>query len=152
MIIPTLLAFLSVLIFFPSSREFFFAPPLDTDTPPDRLSPDDTRAIAEDKLRDEWSPAGTEAKATSWAQNVQDLLMSVSSPKGGSTDAEVVAKGVQRKTDQRLDRDMSKLEDAGALDEEDKEMSRKDKAIKMYAQPALRIIGGLVDKWERVAK
>ena len=152
MILPTLLSFLSILIFSPESRTFFFAPPPEAPASPERVSKDDTTALAHDKLRDEWSPAGTESKATSWAQGVQHLVTSLSSPQGSSKEAERVTEAVQRKTDAHLDEDMKKRGDAGAPKDEDGDMSRKDKAIMMYAQPAMWIVGGLADKWERVAK
>jgi hypothetical protein len=30
--------------------------------------------------------------------------------------------------------------------------NQKDKAIELYGQPTMKIIGGLADKWERMAK
>lgn len=103
-------------------------------------------------MHDPWSPAGSEAKATGWAKNVQDILMSLSSGPGGSREAKQITDDARDMARARLQEDMLKREDVGNLYEGDHEMSNKDKAIKLYAQPMMRFVGGLSDKWERMSK
>lgn len=83
---------------------------------------------------------------------MQDIVKSLSSPKGSEKEASNIASGAQKTVEGRLQADMQKRQDAGNLDEGDEELSRKDKAIKLYAQPGLRFIGGISDKWERISK
>lgn len=152
LIFTSIISFLSILILFPSSRRFFFLPPVQPTAPPEYLKFDDTAKLAEKRQDNPWGPAGSEAKATGWAQNIQEVIKSLTTPKGGEKEAKTITQGAQSAVEAHLQGDMKKREDAGNLDEGDAELKKKDKAVKLYAQPGLRFIGGLSDKWERVAK
>lgn len=83
---------------------------------------------------------------------MQDIVSSLATPQGGGKEASQITDGAHKVVVKRLDEDMEKREQVGNLDEGDHEMKRKDKAIKLYAQPGMRFIAGFADKWERVAK
>lgn len=61
-------------------------------------------------------------------------------------------KQISENAKEMMDKDMERKEEAGATGPEDEKSNRKDKAIELYAQPTMRIIGGIADKWERIAK
>lgn len=48
-----------------------------------------------------------------------------------------------------LVRDMQRKKETGEIDED---VNKKDMAIELYGKPAMRLIGGLADKYERIAK
>jgi hypothetical protein len=148
LILTTLLVFLSILIFSRSSRRFFFERPVLTH----RMDAEDISRLAEERTADPWGPSASESKATAWSQHVQDALLSVTGSSQGDKEATEIAQDAQEGVEEHLQADMKKREDAGDIEKGDAEMSRKDKAIKLYAQPAMRVISGLADKWERVAK
>ncbi|ORY28959.1 hypothetical protein BCR39DRAFT_533329 [Naematelia encephala] len=150
LIITTLLLFLSILILFPKARRFCFGASVRPHHPIHSLDDNYTTKVAASRARDEWSPAATEFKATNWAQSISDTLVSVSSPKS-SDQMESVTQGIQTTVDEQLGRDMRKKEIAGATMPGDAELSRKDKAVSMYAQPGMRVVAGMADKWERFA-
>lgn len=53
----------------------------------------------------------------------------------------------------KIDKDIVRAQDSGQKSEKEADgQSRKEMAVQMYALPAMRVISGLVDKWERVAK
>ncbi len=93
-------------------------------------------------------PAATESQANEWAGSIQGLFTSMITPSGGGGsggNAKVVEEvnGVMVKN-------MEKRKEMGDGDEE--VVNKKDVAVEMYGKPAMRIIGGLADKWERAAK
>jgi hypothetical protein len=146
MIIPTILVFISILVLIPSSRRFFF------ESAAHRIVKQDGRAvekIVNARAQDPWGPAATEESATHWAEGVQDVITSLSA--GHTTKEEKSArKTVKAKFDSKLDEDKDKLKDADQGDEKDDDRNRKDLAVRMYAQPTMRVVAGLADKWERM--
>jgi hypothetical protein len=147
MIIPSILVFVSILVLIPSSRRFFF------ERAAHRVTKEtDGKAVhqlVEERAENPWGPAAVEASATHWAEGVQDVVTSLSA--GHTTKEEKSArKAVKAKFDEKLDQDKEKLHEADQGDEKDDERNRKELALKMYAQPAMRVVAGLADKWERM--
>ena len=72
----------------------------------------------------------------------------MSTPGGGSGGSSKVGKEVTEEVNgvvvRGIDRDRTVELGEGA--------SKKEMAIALYGQPLMRIIGGIADKWERVAK
>nr|XP_031858990.1 uncharacterized protein CI109_005658 [Kwoniella shandongensis]KAA5526062.1 hypothetical protein CI109_005658 [Kwoniella shandongensis] len=128
LITTSFLLFLATLVLFPPARHYCFASP--------------SRSVTSQDQTD-WSPSATESKASEWASTMRDTLTSLTNPAGG-------AKGFESQVTEEVNgvmvSDMKKKEDS-----ELKDKSTKDKAIALYGKPAMRIIGGLADKWERIA-
>lgn len=146
MIIPAILVSVSILVLIPSSRRFFF------ESAAHRRVRQDGKAvqkIVDERAQDPWGPAATEESATHWAEGVQDLVTSLAA--GQTTKEEKDARQtVKTNFDEKLDEDKGKLKDAGQGDEKDDDRSRKDLAVRMYAQPTMRVVAGIADKWERM--
>ena len=122
LIISTFLFFISTVILSPSFRDFCFHTP---------------------NSHDSTGPAATQGEATQWAKSLQDMVTSAGG-QGGKV-SEMVAEEVNGV----LVRDMKRKKEIGELDEDS---TKKDVAVELYGKPAMRIIGGLADKYERIAK
>lgn len=141
-ILTTLFSFLSLLVLVPSSRDYFFEPPLDLDV---------------DVAAPNWGPAAIEANSSKWANNILGTVTAISSGQGGQMDK--VQKSLAEKKDEMLQASIERrggsddqVEVDGETKGEDDDKADKDKAIDLYARPAMRVVGGLADKWERIAK
>ena len=135
LVTTSFLLFLSANLLFPSFRHFCFDPPGDALT---------ATASLEDSI------SATEEKATQWAESILDLFMSVASPSGGSKGATDVGEMVSEEVNGVMVNDMHR-QGVGEKGESDKG-DTKQQAIQLYGKPAMRIIGGVADKWERVGK
>jgi hypothetical protein len=51
--------------------------------------------------------------------------------------------------DSKLEEDVGEQEEAGKKDKLDDKRNRRELAIRLYGQPAMRVIAGIADKWER---
>jgi hypothetical protein len=125
----------------PRSRRFCFDPPqrdgLGTET----------------RLAGQQKPAATETKASEWATTVEGGIMSRMAPKGKANGVGDLGQQVADEVNHTLVKNMEDKEAAGENESGTAEStSQKDKAIELYGQPTMRIIGGLADKWERMAK
>lgn len=104
-------------------------------------------------MGDGWGHAAVEKQATRWADNVSEIIKSLATPEGGGKGAESLQNGVKDKVSKKVDEEVEQVQKTGNKSkEEGDEQSRKQMATELYAQPAMRILGGLVDKWERIAK
>lgn len=132
MILTTLLLFLGILVLFPSARSYCYARP---------------------NAPYPWGPAASEQKASSWAGEVEELFLSVAKPSKTSKTSKTLAGHASDRVREKIDGDMQTKEEQGEKEpEEGKHMKRSDKVMELYGQPTMRIIGGLADKWERIAK
>jgi len=146
LIITSFLLFLSTLILAPATRELCFRAPQHNKEGIDSCS----------KLTDHGDeagvgPAATEAAANQWVKSMQGLLKSIASPTGGGEGADKIGKLVSEEVNGVMVQDMRREQ---ALDggNEDEPVDKKALTIEQYGKPAMRIIGGLADKWERIAK
>jgi hypothetical protein len=112
----------------------------------------DASKIAESRQSNPWGPAAVESKASTWAQNVQDIILAFSTPGKSKTGAQDIADQAAGAVDEMLENDMKKKEAAGTKIDGEEHDSRSEKAVQFYAQPAMRALGGIADKWERLAK
>lgn len=100
---------------------------------------------------DEWGPAASEDKASEWADTVIDLMKAAALPKETTNEGvQQVKSGAEREINGVMVKDMKKRGPEG--EKAAKEKSKKELAIELYGQPTMRVIGGLADKWERIAK
>ena len=68
----------------------------------------------------------------------------------GKTDEEKNIKdGLEDQIEKGAKKDLEKMKSAGQEDPKDEERSKKELVIRMYAQPGMRVLSGLADKWER---
>jgi hypothetical protein len=123
-----------MLVLFPRTRSFCFAPPRKYFTASEKPDP--------------WGPAGTEANATKWADTAQDVFTSFAAP-GAAKSTPKAAKQVQEEVNGVLVKDMERQK-GEELNEGD--MDKKEAAMELYGKPFMKIVGGLADKWERFAK
>ncbi|WRT66641.1 uncharacterized protein IL334_003600 [Kwoniella shivajii] len=131
-IFTTLLLFFATLILVPSSRSYCFSAPMNSD------------------IKEEQDASGlsaSEDKANKWADSVTQVITSFATPGGGGKGGQNVEKQVTEEVNGVIVKDMRKKEDVNDM----KDKSDKEKAIILYARPTMRIIGGLADKWERIA-
>jgi hypothetical protein len=152
MIITTFLLFLSLLVLSPSSRRFCFDPPLIVRHPKPSVDKPDKLAPAPSSHRpDRWGPAASEDKARAWAETVMDIVKAAATPYSASNEGtQELQEKVSGEVNGVMVRDVNKRGGEGI--EDAKEKSKKALAMDLYGQPAMRVIGGLADKWERVAK
>jgi hypothetical protein len=59
-------------------------------------------------------------------------------------------KSVNAALEDKIQDDLDDQDEAGQGDPKDKERTKKDLAVRLYAQPAMRVVAGLADKWERL--
>ncbi|WWC86556.1 uncharacterized protein L201_001433 [Kwoniella dendrophila CBS 6074] len=132
LIISSLLLFLGSLILSPATRRFCFDPP------------------EHYRLRNESSTqslADSEDKASNWAGGMLDMITSMVTPGGEAKAGHAVEQTVTEEVNGMVVNNMQKKEANHNLEGK----SDKEKAIHLYARPTMRIIGGIADKWERVA-
>jgi hypothetical protein len=80
-------------------------------------------------------------------------IMSMMAPKGTASGVGDLGQQVADEPNQDMVKDMQNKEDSGEKEPGAAEdTNQKDKAIELYGQPTMKIIGGLADKWERMAK
>ncbi|KAK4687961.1 hypothetical protein P7C73_g2149, partial [Tremellales sp. Uapishka_1] len=130
------LLFFSVLVLVPSSRRFCFASPQKI---PSASSPE---AQGEPRRY-----ADTETKASNWAEEMQDLFTSFASPGSVGSGGKVGDMDVSEEVNGVMVRDMERRGDSDSAEGK----SKKEMAMELYGKPSMKIIGGLADKWERVA-
>ncbi|WVR09709.1 hypothetical protein IAU60_006785 [Kwoniella sp. DSM 27419] len=123
LITATLLVFLMIMVLRPDARRYCFA----------NRAQDDA--------------ASSEKAAANWADTMEEVITSMTMP-GRSGAVHDVESQLTDKVQAVLQEDMEKKDSVGDLEG----LKDRDKAIELYARPAMRIIGGLADKWERVAK
>ena len=132
----TFLLFSSGLILSPEFRQYSFrrrsndSPTLDQ-TPPS-------------------GPANAEKQASHWATSVQDLITSMTvspGPSGGG--GSQVSNMVHEEVNGVMVDNMKKRSN---MNDEEIKGNRKEVALELYGKPMMRIIGGMADKWERIAK
>lgn len=141
LLLATFLTFSLVLMLFPRSRRFCFDSP--------RLDSPGT----ETRLAGEQKPAATETKASEWAAMVEGGIISMMAPKGKASGLGDLGQQVADQVNHTLVKNMQDKEAAGEKESGAAEgTSQKDKAMELYGQPTMKIIGGLADKWERMAK
>lgn len=140
----TILAITCAVILFPTFKEFFFAKPYLILRPPSISNDPVPILIPPPATPDPKSPSSSEAKASEWADRMQDIVMSLVSPGGDSGGHGV--KDVEEEVNGMLVKDMERQQDDG------KGQSKTQFALKTYGQPLMRIIGGIADKWERAGK
>ena len=121
-IISTFLLFLSTIVLSPIFRDFCFHASTRQDSP---------------------GIAATQTQAMQWAQSIQDMFTSAGD--GGEKVSEMVSEEINGV----IVRDMKMKKE---IDGGDEHLEKKDIAVEFYGKPAMRIIGGLADKYERIAK
>lgn len=140
--------FISILVLFPRSRRFFFERPVY------RSDAGSGGGAVEAKVRSRtdsaWGPAATEASATQWAASVQDVVHSMSTGKTQPEEEKSMKMDVKEQAEEKADEELDALKAAGQADPEDEKRSRRELVTRMYAQPSMRILAGLADKWERM--
>lgn len=150
-ICTTLVLFATALVVFPAFRRYAFDPPRQTlhlpPTPANHDRPVTTTIPAPSPI-DPNNPSSSENQAVQWAETVQSVLTSLFSPTSTSGD-ETVTRTVKEVVNGVIVNDMQRKRER---QEDDVEEKKTDLAIRLYGQPAMRIIGGLADKWERAAK
>lgn len=57
---------------------------------------------------------------------------------------------VKEGVEEGADKELEALKDAGRADPEDDNRTRRELVTRMYAQPSMRVLAGLADKWERM--
>ena len=68
----------------------------------------------------------------------------------GTVDEEKDLKeGLKEQIEKGAENDLEKMKSAGQDDSEDDDRTKRELAIRMYAQPGMKVISGLADKWER---
>jgi hypothetical protein len=68
----------------------------------------------------------------------------------GTSDQEKdIKSGLEEKIEKGAKEDLEKMKSAGQEDPEDSERSKRELVIRMYAQPGMKVLSGLADKWER---
>ena len=146
LIITTFLTFLSILVLIPSSRTFFFQTAAHRIT--SRRDGETVEGLVKDRTKSTWGPAATEQSATKWAESVQSVAQSMT--KAGTPDEEQNIKNdLEEKIEKGARKDLDKMESAGQKDPEDEERSKRELVIRMYAQPGMKVLSGMADKWER---
>lgn len=147
MIIATFLSFLSILVLVPASRRWFF------ETAAHRISNNkdgkDAERIVSERTDNIWGPAAVESSATRWAEGVQDAISSMAA--GQKPPQEKSAReGLKSAFDDKLKDDLENQDMADRKDAKDDKRNRKELAIRLYGQPAMRVVAGIADKWERL--
>lgn len=90
-----------------------------------------------------------EDSATQWAQGVQEAITSMST--GQKPPQEKSAReGIKKAFDGKLEEDLDEQEESGNGDFKDEKRNKKELAARLYGQPAMRVVAGLADKWERL--
>lgn len=70
---------------------------------------------------------------------------------GGTPEEEkTVKEDVKQKVEQSADDEYAKLQAAGQDEKDDEQRDRRQLITRMYAQPGMRVVSGLADKWERM--
>lgn len=130
----------------PSSRTFFFQIAAHR-----TISARDGKAVeslVKERTESTWGPAATENSATRWADSVQNVVQSMAT--AGTVDEEKdIKEGLKEQIEKGAENDLEKMKSAGQDDSEDDDRSKRELAIRMYAQPGMKVISGLADKWER---
>jgi hypothetical protein len=149
LIIATFLSFISILVLLPSSRRWFF------ETAAHRISGNkdgkDAQRIVSERTENLWGPAAVESSATEWAEGVQSVISSMAA--GQKPPQEKTAReGMKQAFDDKLKEDVEEQDMAGKKDEKEDKRNRKELAIRLYGQPAMRVVAGIADKWERLEK
>ena len=138
-----------------------------------KLDPADPIRLAYDRQHNPWGAAATETSARDWANIVIDTVRSMVHPNTGGSQAKKVQGEVTGKVDERMKRSMDRKKrgslnvadqaefGSGGFEMGEKERegedawsnkSEQDKVQETYLQPTMRVIQGLADKWERLAK
>jgi hypothetical protein len=100
-----------------------------------------------------YNPAAVEGQAAKAADTATQMIQQLATGTGGGKVAGKAQETVTNDIQGKLDRDIERARTSGQKsDKEGDEQSRKEMAIQMYAEPAMKVISGLVDKWERIAK
>jgi hypothetical protein len=58
--------------------------------------------------------------------------------------------GLKNAFDDKLKEDLENQDIADRKDAKDDKRNRKELAIRLYGQPAMRVVAGIADKWERL--
>jgi len=96
-----------------------------------------------------WGPAAVESSATKWAESVQDVVSSMAAGQKPSQE-KTAREGIKEAFDDKLKEDVEAQDTAGQKDPKDDKRNRRDLAIRLYGQPAMRVVAGIADKWERL--
>jgi len=147
LIIATFLIFLSILVLAPSSRRWLFESAAHRVS--DKRDGEEAEKIVAQRTKNEWGPAAVEDSATQWAQGVQEAITSMST--GQKPPQEKSAReGIKKAFDEKLEEDLDEQEESGNGDSKDDKRKRRELAARLYGQPAMRVVAGLADKWERL--
>jgi hypothetical protein len=144
LIIASLLTFLAILILYPPSRNFCFGPHshyIDTTTNPTIRA--DTLVVLDEPAYP-WGPSKSERQASIWAASVENTVSGLVPGKGGIAQM----KKNKDKADAHLRETIKDAEEEYDTDEK----GTREMFIQAYGRPGLQIFGGIVDKWERIAK
>ena len=92
-----------------------------------------------------------ESSATRWAEGVQDAVSSLAAGQKPSQEKSA-REGAKQAFDDKLKEDLEAQDTADRKDPKDDKRNRKELAIRLYGQPAMRVVAGIADKWERLEK
>lgn len=111
----------------------------------------DAQEIVSERTDNIWGPAAVESSATRWAEGVQDAVSSLAAGQKPPQE-KAVREGAKEAFDDKLKEDLEAQDTADRKDTKDDKRNRKELAIKLYGQPAMRVVAGIADKWERLEK
>jgi len=111
----------------------------------------DAQEIVSERTDNIWGPAAVESSATRWAEGVQDAVSSLAAGQKPPQE-KAVREGAKEAFDDKLKEDLEAQDTADRKDPKDDKRNRKELAIKLYGQPAMRVVAGIADKWERLEK
>ncbi|WWC68276.1 uncharacterized protein I206_102199 [Kwoniella pini CBS 10737] len=130
-ILSTFVLFLGSLILSPTTRQFCFDPP---------------SAYRTQARQTSQGMADSEARANGWADSMMGMMTTITT--GGDGDGgQKAEEKFTEEVNGMIVEDMQRKEQSAGLEGK----SDKEKAIELYARPTMRIIGGIADKWERIA-
>lgn len=143
LIITTFLLFLSTLVLFPPARYICFRTPTIS-------TPTSTAYLDNPANETSTGPAATETKAADWAGSIQDMFTSIATPSGGGKGGGKAGELVHEQVNGVMVKGMDARKDMEG--EQEGKVDKKDVAMEIYGKPAMKVVGGLADKWERTAK
>jgi hypothetical protein len=111
----------------------------------------DAQKIVSERTDNIWGPAAVESSATRWAEGVQDAVSSLAAGQKPPQEKSV-REGAKQAFDDKLKEDLEEQDTADRKDPKDDKRNRRELAIKLYGQPAMRVVAGIADKWERLEK
>lgn len=134
------------MVLIPSSRKFFFQTAAHRIT--SKRDGETVEGLVKERTESTWGPAATEQSATKWAESVQGVAQSMATA-GTTSEEKDIKEGLEEQIEKGAKKDQEKMKSAGQEDPDDKDRSKKELVIRMYAQPGMRVLSGLADKWER---